>query len=95
MAIRDASRALREGRHTSRKTGTVVEIGRSYDDKSLVRVEIELPAKRPKKKKRTAHATDMPEESYKPRDHITVGREFAKGLSIGDRVTIETHISRG
>lgn len=89
MSVREASNALREGRHTSRKSGTVVEIGRSYDHDGLYRVEIELPYRRSKKKPKF----DAPE--YKPRDTITVSKEFAQALTVGDTITIETHVTRG
>ena len=67
MAIRDASRALREGRHTSRKTGTVVEIGEDYDDKQQCRVEIKMPLKRRKKKPKGQKTEVAMPEPYHPR----------------------------
>jgi hypothetical protein len=59
MSIAKAAAMQRAGRHTAVKTGTVVEIGKGYDDEQMYRVDIELPARKRKKTKGKARITSL------------------------------------
>jgi len=89
MGVREAARQLRQ---SETKTGTVTEIRRDYNDKSKVRIEVELPMP----KRRVARG-DKAEAAvpYAPSETVVVSKDFAKGLRIGDQIAIETTVTGG
>lgn len=74
--------------HSTTKTGTVIEVRRDYEDKSIMHVEVELPAVR-RRKRRGKAAT--PEE-WRPRSSAVVPIEFDVG--VGDKVEITTTVKK-
>lgn len=76
--------------HTSTYRGTVKGIHEDYDDKDLVRLEIELPKPPAKKVKGNGN----PPALSAPSRSETVSRAMASHLSIGDRIECVTTVSK-
>jgi hypothetical protein len=75
--------------HSSMYRGVVKGMREDYDDKAMVSVEIELPAKKTKKA-----PGDGPKlaTNYKPTRNVTVSQEMAASLSMGQPVECITTI---
>ena len=77
--------------HSEKWRGVVKGMREDYDDKTKVSVEIELPAKKPKKgdDKKSPSAVGS---TYNPTRSVTVNQEMAASLSVGDPVECETNL---
>jgi hypothetical protein len=76
--------------YSSTYRGVVKGIHEDYDDKTKVRIEIELPKKpAPKPKK-----GEPPTSAYSPTRSETVSSEMAAGLKIGDTVECKTTLTK-
>lgn len=88
MSIRSAARALRAGEHAATQSGRVKGVREDYNDKSKVRVDVELPPY-PKKK---GKGKDAQIEPYRPSADVCVPKTL--GLTVGDSVSITTTVKR-
>lgn len=75
--------------HKTTYRGVVKGIHEDYEDQSLVRLEIEKPM--PKRKKRKGDAAPP---DHAPRESLVVPKTFAANFSVGDRVSCETTVRR-
>jgi hypothetical protein len=73
--------------HSSTYRGVVKGMREDYDDKSMVCVEVELPAKKSK-----ANPGPKGSPDFKLTRNVTVSQEMAASLSMSQAVEVETTV---
>jgi len=86
-------RAMRNGTHTTSRTGKVCSIRDHYDKQNVACVELEDESPPPKLKTKGKNDVATPAD-YRRRFDIELPKAQAKNLALGDRVRVQTTVEK-